>query len=73
MSRSARLLDLLQLLRRHRRPVAAAFLGTELGVSTRTVYRDIATLRCGLLEVDTASMDAIATAIGSAGGGVGTP
>lgn len=44
MSRSARLLDLLQMLRRHRRPVAAARLADELGVSLRTVYRDVATL-----------------------------
>jgi predicted DNA-binding transcriptional regulator YafY len=44
MSRSARLLDLLQALRRHRRPVVAAALAEELGVSLRTVYRDVATL-----------------------------
>jgi predicted DNA-binding transcriptional regulator YafY len=44
MSRSARLLDLIQALRRHRRPVTAAQLAAELGVSVRTVYRDIVTL-----------------------------
>lgn len=44
MSRSARLLDLIQVLRRHRRPVAAARLADELGVSLRTIYRDIETL-----------------------------
>ncbi|MDE1146606.1 MAG: YafY family protein [Azospirillaceae bacterium] len=44
MSRSARLLDLIQALRRHRRPVTAAALAEELGVSLRTVYRDVATL-----------------------------
>jgi len=44
MSRSARLLDLLQALRRRRRPVAGAVLAEELGVSLRTLYRDIATL-----------------------------
>ena len=44
MSRPARLLDLIQLLRRHRRPVAAVRLANELGVSMRTVYRDIDTL-----------------------------
>ena len=44
MSRSARLLDLIQALRRRRRPVTAAHLADELGVSERTVYRDIATL-----------------------------
>lgn len=44
MSRAARLLDLLQALRRRRRAVPAALLAEELGVSLRTVYRDIATL-----------------------------
>ncbi len=44
MSRSARLLDLIQLLRRHRRPVTAAAIAGELGISQRTVYRDVATL-----------------------------
>lgn len=44
MSRSARLLDLIQVLRRHRRPVSGQALAEELGVSLRTVYRDIATL-----------------------------
>src|SRR6478735_2543493 len=44
MSRSTRLFDLLQALRRHRRPVTAAALAQELGVSVRTIYRDIATL-----------------------------
>lgn len=45
MSRSARLFDLLQALRRHRHPVTAAALARELEVSTRTLYRDIATLQ----------------------------
>lgn len=44
MSRSARLLDLIQALRRHRRPVTAAALAAELDVSERTIYRDVATL-----------------------------
>jgi predicted DNA-binding transcriptional regulator YafY len=44
MSRSTRLLALLQALRRRRRPVSAATLAAELGVSLRTVYRDVATL-----------------------------
>jgi len=44
MSRSARLLDLLQALRTHRRPVTAEVLARDLGVSMRTVYRDIVTL-----------------------------
>ena len=41
MSRSERLLALIQILRRHRRPVAGAVLASELGVSQRTIYRDI--------------------------------
>lgn len=45
MSRSARLLDLLQHLRAHRRPVSGAVLAAELGISLRTLYRDIATLQ----------------------------
>ena len=44
MSRSNRLLDLMQALRRRRRPVTAARLAEELGVSLRTIYRDVATL-----------------------------
>ncbi|HEY1506599.1 MAG TPA: YafY family protein [Stellaceae bacterium] len=44
MSRAQRLLDLIQSLRRHRRPVSGAVLADELGVSLRTIYRDIATL-----------------------------
>ncbi len=44
MSRSRRLLDLVQALRRHRRPVAGARLAEELGVSLRTIYRDIQSL-----------------------------
>lgn len=44
MSRSERLLELLQVLRRHRRPVSGRTLAGELGVSIRTLYRDIATL-----------------------------
>jgi predicted DNA-binding transcriptional regulator YafY len=45
MSRAERLLDLLQLLRRHRAPVAGTAIADELGVSLRTIYRDIATLQ----------------------------
>ncbi|MGY2050918.1 helix-turn-helix transcriptional regulator [Methylobacterium sp. JK268] len=45
MSRSERLLDLLQLLRRHRQPVSGRALAAELGVSLRTLYRDIASLQ----------------------------
>lgn len=45
MSRATRLLDLLQLLRRHRYPVAGAALASELDISLRTLYRDIAALQ----------------------------
>ena len=44
-SRASRLLQLLETLRGHRRPVSAAVLADALQVSPRTLYRDIATLR----------------------------
>ncbi len=44
MARASRLLDLIQELRGHRRPVSAQTLAAALGVSMRTVYRDVATL-----------------------------
>ncbi|MDI1430111.1 helix-turn-helix transcriptional regulator [Polyangium sorediatum] len=45
MSRASRLLDLLQLLRRRRAPITGPALAEELGISIRTLYRDIATLK----------------------------
>ncbi|THK34849.1 YafY family transcriptional regulator [Ensifer sp. MPMI2T] len=45
MSRSERLLDLLQVLRRHQQPVSGRRLAEETGVSLRTLYRDIASLQ----------------------------
>ncbi|HEY4545128.1 MAG TPA: YafY family protein [Pedomonas sp.] len=45
MVRTERLLSLLQILRRHGRPVSGRTLADELGVSIRTLYRDIATLQ----------------------------
>jgi predicted DNA-binding transcriptional regulator YafY len=45
MSRSERLLDLIQILRRHRHPVPARKIADELRISLRTVYRDVATLQ----------------------------
>lgn len=45
MSRSERLMDMLQILRRHRNPVPAQRIADETEVSLRTVYRDIDTLR----------------------------
>jgi predicted DNA-binding transcriptional regulator YafY len=44
MSRAARLFDLIQLLRTRKRAVSAAAVAQELGVSKRTVHRDIGTL-----------------------------
>ena len=44
MARAERLLGLIQVLRRHRRPVSGQMLADELGISLRTVYRDIQTL-----------------------------
>ena len=44
MQRAERLLDLIQGLRRRRRPVTAETLASELNVSVRTVYRDIGAL-----------------------------
>ncbi len=44
MRRADRLLQLIQILRRHRRPVTGDVMARELEVSLRTVYRDIATL-----------------------------
>ena len=45
MARARRLLDLIELLRRHRYPVTGAALAAELRISLRTLYRDIATLQ----------------------------
>lgn len=45
MTRTERLLKLLQILRSHRLPVSGQTLAAELGVSLRTLYRDIATLQ----------------------------
>jgi predicted DNA-binding transcriptional regulator YafY/glutathione S-transferase len=45
MSRAERLFDLLQILRRHRRPVSGAVLAREAGISLRTLYRDMVSLQ----------------------------
>ncbi|WP_429066705.1 helix-turn-helix transcriptional regulator [Aeromonas bestiarum] len=45
MSRSERLLALLQLLRGHRYAITGTELASRLGISLRTLYRDIATLQ----------------------------
>lgn len=45
MSRTGRLLELIGILRARRMPVAALDLARELGISQRSIYRDIETLR----------------------------
>lgn len=52
MSRSERLLELLQVLRAHRYPVSGAELARTTGVSMRTLYRDIASLRAQGAVID---------------------
>jgi predicted DNA-binding transcriptional regulator YafY len=52
MSRSERLLTLIQALRRHRRPVSGADLARELSVSLRTIYRDIQSLAASGAPID---------------------
>jgi len=52
MSRAERLLGLMQVLRRHRRPVSGAALARELGISLRTLYRDIASLQSQGAHID---------------------
>jgi predicted DNA-binding transcriptional regulator YafY len=52
MSRAQRLLNLIQVLRRYRRPVAGALLAEEVGVSLRTLYRDIETLKAQGAAID---------------------
>ena len=52
MSRAERLLELMQVLRRHRRPVSGAALARELKVSIRTLYRDIGSLQAQGAHID---------------------
>ena len=52
MSRAPRLLDLLQCLRGHRVPVTGQSLADELGISIRTLYRDIATLQAQGADIE---------------------
>lgn len=52
MSRSKRLLDLIQLLRQYRRPVSGGTLAEALDVSLRTLYRDIETLKAQGAHID---------------------
>lgn len=52
MSKTQRLFDLLQILRQHRYAISGNQLAEELGVSLRTVYRDIATLQSQGANID---------------------
>jgi predicted DNA-binding transcriptional regulator YafY len=52
MTKSNRLFDLMQMLRRHRTPVAGTALARDVGVSLRTIYRDIAALQAMGAEID---------------------
>ena len=52
MSRAQRLLDLIQVLRRHRHPVRGTALAEATGVSLRTLYRDIDTLKAQGAHID---------------------
>ncbi len=52
MSRSHRLFDLMQVLRRHRGTVSGKDLAREAGVSLRTIRRDIATLQAMGADID---------------------
>jgi predicted DNA-binding transcriptional regulator YafY len=52
MSRAQRLLDLIQELRSHRRPVSGATLAEVLRISLRTLYRDIETLKAQGAHID---------------------
>lgn len=52
MSRAERLLQLMQALRHRRHPVCGATLAQELGISLRTLYRDIAALQAQGAHID---------------------
>ncbi|CAB5579562.1 bifunctional biotin--[acetyl-CoA-carboxylase] synthetase/biotin operon repressor [Citrobacter werkmanii] len=45
MTRTERLLELLQILRAQRYPITASTLSERLGISVRSIYRDIKTLQ----------------------------
>ena len=52
MSRAERLLRLIEILHRHRYPVSGSALARELGISLRTLYRDIAALQAQGARID---------------------
>jgi predicted DNA-binding transcriptional regulator YafY len=51
MRRAERLLQIIQIFRRHRRPITAESVAAELEVSVRTVYRDIAAMQADRIPV----------------------
>jgi predicted DNA-binding transcriptional regulator YafY len=55
MRRADRLFDIIQILRLARGPVTAAAIATELEVTPRTVYRDIATLQARRVPIEGAA------------------
>ncbi|MBP8006197.1 MAG: YafY family transcriptional regulator [Acinetobacter sp.] len=55
MSRSIRLLNLLQLLREYRYPVTAQVLAERLQISQRSIYRDIESLRAQGANIEAAA------------------
>jgi predicted DNA-binding transcriptional regulator YafY len=52
MRRADRLFDIIQVLRLARTPITAAAIATELEVTPRTVYRDIATLQARRVPIE---------------------
>ena len=52
MRRADRLFDIIQVLRTATRPMTAAALAAELEVTTRTVYRDVATLQARRVPIE---------------------
>ena len=52
MSKSNRLFELMQILRRHQHPVPGSKLAREAGVSLRTIYRDITALQALGAEIE---------------------
>lgn len=52
MTRSQRLLQLIQLLREYHHPVSARVLAEQLTVSVRTIYRDIETLNAQGAQIE---------------------
>ncbi|MBV8456340.1 MAG: YafY family transcriptional regulator [Acetobacteraceae bacterium] len=55
MRRADRLFDIIQILRLARTPVSAAAIAAELEVTSRTVYRDIATLQARRVPIEGAA------------------